>query len=330
MQPVSPECWKTAHRVQARRGLCLLGQYELIQEIGHGSMGVVWQARDLYADRKVCIKLLPQDRPVRESDSLQMKESFRLTHRLQHQHLCPHIQFAIDSQAGPFLVMKYFSGQSLLSILQATQQAGQVLSPSEVLRVLAPIADGLDYLHLQGLVHRDIKPGNIVVGRRPRDVQLVDFGLVEKYRLLAPVDRQIGGTVHYLAPEVWSGEPAAPESDQYALATVIYELLAGHRPFAQSKCATELMLKVQHEAVPEIARLSPDLNEVLQKALAKDPLVRFSSCRSLVKALRAAVDLPRDATELPALLLEDTIVNQDRDTPRQESASHSAVQVGSM
>lgn len=328
MQPVSPECWKTTHRVQARRGLCLLGQYELIQEIGHGSMGVVWQARDLYADRKVCIKLLTQDRPVRESDSLQMKESFRLTHRLQHQHLCPHIQFAIDAHAGPFLVMKYFSGPSLLAILQTSQQAGQVLSLSEVLRVMTPIADGLDYLHLQGLVHRDIKPGNIVVGRRPRDVQLIDFGLVEKFRLLAPVDRQIGGTVHYLAPEVWSGQPAAPESDQYALATVIYELLAGHRPFAQCKSATELMLKVQHEDVPMIARLSPDQNAVLQKALAKDPQARFSSCRALVKTLRATLDPLRDATELPALLSEDTILIQDSETPRQESASHSAVQVG--
>lgn len=328
MQPVSPDCWKTAHRVQARRGLCLLGQYELIQEIGHGSMGVVWQARDLYADRKVCIKLLPQDRPVREGDSLQMKESFRLTHRLQHQHLCPHIQFAIDSQAGPFLVMKYFSGPSLQSMLQSSQQAGHPLSLSEVLRVLAPIADGLDYLHLQGLVHRDIKPGNIVVGRRPRDVQLIDFGLVEKYRLFSPVDRQIGGTVHYLAPEIWSGEPAAPESDQYALATVIYELLAGHRPFAQCKSATELMLKVQHEPVPDIPGLCPELNAVLQKALAKDPQDRFSSCRALVKALRATLDQLRDVTELPALLLEDTILIQDGETPRPEPASHSAVQVG--
>ena len=125
------ESWRLASRVPAHAKTLVAGQYQLIQEVGHGAMGVAWLARDLYADRKVCLKLLPQEMEIRDSDVQQMKTTFRLTHRLQHQFLCPHLQFAIDPQIGPFLVMKYYSGFSLTKLCQLEAGRRRIFSMSD-------------------------------------------------------------------------------------------------------------------------------------------------------------------------------------------------------
>ncbi len=325
---IDTENWRSASRVPAQAKMLVVGQYKLIQEIGHGAMGVAWLALDTYADRKVCLKLLPQEREIRDTDVEQMKTTFRLTHRLQHQHLCPHIQFAIDPQIGPFLVMKYYNGCSLTKLCVPETGHRRIFSLADALRVLSPVADGLDYLHAQGLVHRDIKPGNIVMGRRHRDVQIVDFGMVEKYGALVATDRHIEGTLVYLAPEIWGGGAASPESDQYALATVAYELLAGHRPFDQCSSATALMHSVKTAVVPKISQLSDNINAVLQRGLAKDPIDRFPSCRALVKALRAAHFQGQESGGLRVVNLEDTILFSDGDTPRSELMVRPTAQVG--
>lgn len=301
-------------------GDCVDGRFLLQGEIGRGKMGAVWKARDRNGGRDVVLKFHVRSHGGATADEgrndLSLTASFRRIHALQHQHICPHYALGSDPQLGAYVVMKYLAGEALTRRLQAWRQTGSTGSLVELVRVLRPVARGLDYMHGEGLVHRDIKPDNLLV-TTTGDVQIIDLGLAAPVEADAepgpsPAERKtIAGSMGYLAPEVWRGGPATPRSDQYALATVAYEMLAGHRPFDDARTPSELLMRAATCPIPPIPGVSRRVFAVLAKGLAKDPANRFRSCSALIRALVLAHRDSDHADEGEALAVTGTFRSAD-------------------
>lgn len=291
-------------------GYLVEGRFLLREEIGRGKMGAVWKAHDRDGGRDVVLKFHIQAGDIvasgGEETGTSLVACFRRVHALQHQHICPHYLLGSDQRFGAYVVMKYLPGETLTQQIRSSRQASSRMSQIDLVRVLRPVAEGLDYMHREGLVHRDVKPDNLVL-MPTGDVQIIDLGLA------APIEsipagpgaqpsggKTIAGSMGYLAPEVWRGEQATPRSDQYALATIAYELLAGRRPFDDALTPSELLARTTTCPVPPIPGLSRRVFAVLQKGLSKDPAKRFQSCaafvRSLIRAIRNSAELDSGRT----------------------------------
>jgi branched-chain amino acid transport system substrate-binding protein len=263
-----------------------LGKYEIQAEIGRGGMGTVYLAHDPLLQRRVAVKVLAPylvGQPVLIERFLR---EARAAARLKH----PNIVTIYDvGQEGStyYFVMEYVEGPSLATALAQRDP----MSPGEIVKLLRPLASALDYAHGQGLVHRDVKPGNILLapGGEPA---LGDFGIAraaEDARLTTT--GTLVGTPEYMSPEQARGEAVDRRSDLYSLAIVAYELLGGATPFAGSTPHGVLYRQV-HEAPPPLrrARLEgqawpPAVDAVLRKALAKDPGERYETAGTFVEAL---------------------------------------------
>ena len=273
----------------------LLGRYEIGAEIGRGATAVVVRARDLKHDRVVAIKVLRPD--VAESVGAdRFNREIRFAARLSH----PHIVALFDSgEANGLLyyVMPLVSGESLRGRLTRERQ----LPLDEAIRITRDVARGLQYSHDQGVLHRDVKPENILL--MPNAAALADFGLARVLQDLPP-DRGTGrgvavGTAAYMSPEQASGDPVDGRSDQYALACVFYEMLAGEPPFtartvqallARHRTDPPVPMRVVRETIPEA------VDEVVLRALAKLPADRYASITDFERALEGAL-----TTETPAV-----------------------------
>ena len=273
-------------------GRILANKYCLIEKIGQGGMGVVWSAEDTIAERKVVLKFVPSELKNFESAVAQLKESFQKIHELQHQHICPVYTLEEEFSLGYYLTMKWFNGETLDNYIVRTVGRENPLPLEETLRILQPVAFALDYAHGKRIVHRDIKPSNIFIeldGEKSlRDVQVIDFGLASEIRSsltrVSQMRFDMSGTRPYMAPEQWRGRPQTGRTDQYALAVVTYELLAGYLPFNCDDIET-LRLAVLQDSPEPIRNLPDSVNAALLRALAKDTAERFESCTDFVKAL---------------------------------------------
>jgi len=212
-----------------------LGNFLLTDPLGMGGMGEVWKAWQVVEKRFVVLKFLV---PELRSDCQAMKcvrEAFARTSMLHHQHIGPVLSLEEDGRYGPYLVMGHVEGQPLSAYRAGYVARHRAFPLEEVVRVLSPVAEALDYSHACGVVHRDIKPQNILVDANKDEVHLIDFGLAAAVEGRRADQQQRGpggpGTCPYMPPEQWRGEEARPQSDQYALAVVTYELLSGSRPF---------------------------------------------------------------------------------------------------
>ena len=264
-----------------------LGKYEIHIEIGRGGMGAVYKGYDPALDRYVAVKVLAPHL-VWEKESVQrfVREA-RAAARLKH----PGIVTIYDvGQEGGwyYFVMEYLEGETLNEFIERRGRP----SPDEVVRVLSPLADALDYAHHCGLVHRDVKPGNVIVSPEGL-VTLTDFGIAraaQESRLTAT--GTIVGTPEYMSPEQVRGLTADARSDQYSLAVMAYEMLSGQVPF-EADSTLALLHMVAYEPPPPICRGCPDLpvgvEAVLNKALAKDPGDRYASSSGFVDALERAL-----------------------------------------
>lgn len=273
-------------------GATLARRYRLIEQIGRGGMGVVWSAYETTAERKVVLKFAPSELKNFASAVAQIKESFNKIHRLHHQHICPVYTLEEDFSLGYYHVMKWLNGETLDQYIERTVGRRQPLSFDEVLRILHPVAEALDYSHDNRIIHRDIKPSNLFVvldeEKAMRDLQVIDFGLASEIRdslsRVSSMRLNVAGTRPYMAPEQWRSRPQSGPTDQYALGVVAYELLSGHLPFENDDLEI-LRLAVLHDP-PEVIRTMPDtVNAALMKALAKDDVDRFECCREFVDAL---------------------------------------------
>ncbi len=253
-----------------------------------GGMGEVWKAWDTKGGRPVVLKLIPDALQRSAEEIARVRATFQRIHALHHQHMCPLYLLDEDPQYGWYLVMQFIDGQTLPAY-QRTYVARHGSFPVEqVVKVLRPVAEALDYAHRNRLIHRDIKPQNIMVVGDADDVQVVDFGLAAEIRTIdsrySGKQTDISGTRPYMAPEQWKGQTQDARTDQYALAVVAYELLAGHLPFDVDD--TEVLRLCVLNEPPEPIEGQPEaVNRALMLGLAKQRQERFASCVQLIEAV---------------------------------------------
>ena len=271
-------------------GMVLGDEYELIEQIGHGGMGVIWKANDRVADRLVALKFVPGDLRRFDAEVKRLYAMFKKVHALNHQAICPLYSLKDGKHLGYYLVMKYLDGDTLDSHIDEIDPERKGLPLQQVVELLMPVAKALDYAHRNGVLHRDIKPSNIFLKKTAKgtEVQLIDFGLAEEIRATLShvdiADLDVSGTPLYMSPEQWKGARQTATTDQYALAAVAYELLAGHPPFEGSNFV--IMRNTVLEIAPEPIPTLPDsANAALLKALAKEGKGRFANCVEFFRAL---------------------------------------------
>jgi len=261
--------------------------------IARGGMGAVYCATDANLGRTVAVKVL-DERLAADANVRRRFEREALTAaRLSGEAGIVTIFDVGEWNDRPFIVMEYVRGRSLQDVLQ--QEGAQ--TPAAALRRLEQIARALDHAHEQGVVHRDVKPSNLLLDRDGR-VHVADFGVASAAGLDSLTQTgMVIGTAGYLSPEQAQGQSATPASDRYALAVVAFELLAGSRPFQNANPTAEAAAHV-HTPIPSLAERVPgapaEVDAVFAHALAKDPGRRFASCAAFVAALRSAFE---DAAE---------------------------------
>jgi YVTN family beta-propeller protein len=279
--------------------------YRIESVIGRGGMAVVYRAEDLRLRRKVALKLLTPHL----ADSEQFRQRFilesRLAASLDHPNIVP-IYEAGEADGQLFIAMRYVLGSDLKGLL--AKQSGP-LAEGRLLRLFAQIGDALDAAHRAGLVHRDVKPANILVvaGQGPPHahgdpVYLTDFGLTKRTSELSSGLTGTGhflGTVDYVSPEQIQGKPVGPGTDIYALGCVLYECLTGQLPFRRDDDAALLWAHLVDMPPPVTGirpEVGPAVNAVVARAMAKDPADRYQTCRELVGELEQALDVPEPGT----------------------------------
>src|SRR5256885_10546522 len=272
------------------------GRYSLERELGRGGMGVVYLAREVRLDRLVAIKLLP---PARASDA-KLRERFlreaRTAAKLSHPHIIP--IFTVDEVgAFVFFAMAYVAGETLT---ERVARRGP-LAPSEAARVLREIAWALAYAHSQGLVHRDVKPDNIMLEEASGRGLVADFGIAGQVRGAAGLDGgEVVGTPEFMSPEQALGEHVDARTDLYALGVVGYFALSGKLPFEASK-ASEVLAKQITEPAPKLASIAAGvprrLAQAIDRCLAKDPLSRPQKGEELAEQLGLALEQRRELPE---------------------------------
>jgi YVTN family beta-propeller protein len=271
----------------------IVAGYEVEALIGRGGMGAVYRAREEGLGRKVALKViapeLAQDERFRERF---LRES-RIAASLDHPHVIPIYQ-AGEEQGLLFLAMRYVEGYDLAGLL-AREGA---LEPRRCLELLAQVAEALDAAHAQGLIHRDVKPSNVLIAEAAgrEHCYLGDFGLTKRTGSLSGVSvaGDIVGTLEYVAPEQITGEPLDERSDVYSLGCVLYESLTGQAPFPRATDVALLWAHVHEEPTPPSQvrpELPRELDTVSARALAKEPGRRYRSAGELVSATRSALRL---------------------------------------
>ena len=261
------------------------GRYRLVRRIATGGMGEVWQADDTVLGRRVALKVLVEELAVDDRATRRFVREARATARLTHTNVARVYDFGRDGGA-PFLVMELLEGETL-----AARLASGPLPPAEAARVAAAVADALEAAHQRGIVHRDVKPSNIML-TPGGEVKVLDFGIAAAAdETHSTTGSGLYATVAYVSPERVAGEPAMPASDVYSLGAVLYELLCGRPPFSGSSPALVARSHLHDLPVP-VRQLAPwvpaRLAEACEAALAKDPARRPSSAASLAIRLRAA------------------------------------------
>jgi len=259
-----------------------LGKYRILEEIGRGGMGVVYKAHDTVLDRLVAIKVLAPHLTWDQEFVQRFLHEARTAARLEHSHIVTIYEVG-RTQDHHFIAMEYLEGHSLAEIVRREGP----LPPERAVHILGQIAQALDYAHAQGLVHRDVKPGNIIVGRQDH-ATLTDFGVarsLEGTRLTQ--SGVIVGTPAYMSPEQVKGKPVGTTTDVYALGVVAYEMLGGRPPF-EGETPHVLYAHVYEEPAP-LAKVSPAIWTVVHKALAKEPAKRYGSAEVFAAALGQAI-----------------------------------------
>jgi eukaryotic-like serine/threonine-protein kinase len=282
----------------ALEGRVLGGRYRLKRLLAVGGMGAVWAAEDAVLGREVAVKVLGEALAGDRRAALRLRREARAAGRLAHPGIARVLDLREDDAGRPYLVMELLHGESLAARLA---RAGP-LAPAEAVRVVATAADALEVAHRAGIVHRDVKPGNVFV-TSGGDVKLLDFGIASAANEAALTGGDLLGTAAYLAPERMLGHDATPAADVYALGVLLYELLAGRPPFA-GDTGTALAMAHVHARPAPLGTVAPDkvppaLAAACERALAKDPAARPPSAAALAALLRSTV-APAPAHPQPA------------------------------
>src|SRR6476469_4311790 len=271
----------------AEIGQTLGGRYRLVELLGSGGMATIYRATDTGLGRDVALKLLRPEY-LRDPDfSSRFRQEAPAAASLSHPNIVTVYDYGEDP-SGPYIVMELIDGEDLATILRRSG----TLPPRQVSRIGAGVARALAAAHARGLVHRDIKPGNVLIGTDGQ-VKVVDFGIA---RAIAEAQVTLPGTtlgsVHYFSPEQARGEPATAASDIYSLGIVLFEMLTGSRPWEGDSAASVALARLSGPIPdPMTVRPStpPDLAAITRRALALDPRDRWASASVLADALDATL-----------------------------------------
>jgi len=282
------------------------GDYELLEEIGRGGMGVVYRARQVSLNRVVAVKMIPSDRLCTGADVQRLRVEAESVAALQHPGIVK--THEVSEHAGRhFFSMEYVDGQTLSDLISDAP-----VSPKRAAEYARQIAEAIQHAHQNGIWHRDLKPSNILIDRDDR-VRVTDFGLAKRVQadVNLTVSGQILGTPSYMPPEQAGGKrgKVGPASDVYSLGAMLYEMLTGRPPF-QAENKLEILLRVQQDDPVLPRRLNPqiprDLEMICLKCLEKDPQHRYPSARALAEDLDRF--LSGDSISISSLRLFDRLV----------------------
>jgi serine/threonine-protein kinase len=268
-----------------------LGPYRIEGYIGRGGMGVVYRAEHIHLGRQVALKLLAPELAENESFRERFVRESRVAARVDHPNVIP-IYEASESEGRYFIAMRYVDGLDLREILHS----GGPLDLERAITVLTQVAGALDAAHAQGLVHRDVKPGNILVVSGSEHCYLTDFGLTKAISsdTAFTATGQFVGTTDYVAPEQIEGKELDRRTDVYSLGCVFYECLTGTTPFRRETDMAVMWAHMQ-EPPPKVTERRPDLpvglDAVVATAMAKSKDDRFPSCSTFAAAARSAIEL---------------------------------------
>jgi predicted Ser/Thr protein kinase len=260
-----------------------IGDYEIRRLLGRGGMGAVYLAHDHALDRRVALKILPRRLSADPEIVARFQREAMAMAKLRHPNLM-HIYSVGEHKGHPFFAMEYIKGSTLSSVVR---KAGS-LPPEEAAHILAEIISALVKVHGQGLIHRDIKPGNIMIDEDGRAV-LMDFGLARAESDVGlTADHTVLGTPNYMSPEQAKGAHIDARTDLYSLGVVLYEMLAGRPPF-QGKTSFEVLRQQIETPVPPPSRSNPTVPAVLDRIVArateKEPANRYQTVQEMAADL---------------------------------------------
>ncbi|HEY2738854.1 MAG TPA: serine/threonine-protein kinase, partial [Thermoanaerobaculia bacterium] len=266
-----------------------LGRYEIVDEIGKGAMGVVYLARDPLIGRLVALKTFRSGYSVRDQEMEQFRVRFireaQSAGILSHPNIVTIHDVVEESEdGGAFIAMEYVRGTNLKALLQGDQP----LTLPFVVDVIAQVADALDYAHSHRVVHRDVKPANILITADNR-VKITDFGIARLDTSNLTQEGQLLGTPNYMAPEQIQGKDVDYRADHFALGVVLYEMLTRHKPFqGENLTVVSHRIVYDHFTPPReyMREMPPGIEPILDKALEKDPARRYQRAKEMVDDLR--------------------------------------------
>jgi eukaryotic-like serine/threonine-protein kinase len=299
------------------------GRYRIEGRLGAGGMSTVFRATDSVLERSVAVKLLAEHLAEDEAFVARFRREALSAARLQHPNVVQVFDSGQDTDSGRhYIVMEYVDGPSCADLLRESKR----LELDETVHIVRDACHGLDYAHRAGVVHRDVKPGNLLVAEEMNIVKLADFGIAkaaEQTRIT-----QVGsvlGTAAYLSPEQARGEESGPASDIYSLGVCAYQFLTGRLPHEYSSL-TELALKQQQDPVQPITDFRPEvpaeLDEAIRLCLERDPGGRYRSALEMAQALEAGLQgQATDATR--RIALSDTDATRALDATRGMDATSS-------
>jgi eukaryotic-like serine/threonine-protein kinase len=272
----------------AALGDVLGGRYRLVELLGQGGMATIYRATDAQLGREVAVKVLHPEYGRDPGFVARFKQEAQSAASLSHPNIVGVFDFGTDAD-GPYIVMELVDGEDVATLLARNGP----LPPRQAARLAAEVAHALGAAHARGIVHRDVKPGNILVSADGR-VKVTDFGIARAWadaRLTLPGVTL--GSVHYFSPEQALGEQATEASDIYSLGIVLYELLTGRRPWEGDNAASVAMARISAPP-PLVSDVRPNVPPVLEaidrKALSPDPAARFPSAGAMADALEAFLD----------------------------------------
>jgi serine/threonine-protein kinase len=269
-----------------------IGRYEILQELGRGAMGAVYRARDPQIGRTVAIKVILTAN-LSPTELENYKQRFRreaqAAGQMSHAGIVTIHDIAEDETGQPFLVMEFIEGQTLDKLMEQAVAAGERLPHSQALDIAFQVANALDYAHRRGVVHRDVKPANILV-TADGTAKIADFGIAKIAGTQLTQTGNVLGTPAFMSPEQFSGAAIDARSDLFSLGAMIYWMCTGEKPFAGDTLTAVSFKIVFADPIPA-RQLNPALpagiDTVFQRCLAKNPELRYAACRELAADLDA-------------------------------------------
>ncbi len=318
------------------QGTLLAGRYRAVRQLGQGGMGSVWLAEDTQLDnRPVAIKMLPSILVANKRAYAQLKAEALVSLKLSHSNIVTLRAFE-ENSGNPFLVMDYVEGQTLDDYLgewgtgngesafakamadKRGTDGTQGLPEADVIRILTPVAAALDYAHGEGVVHRDVKPANVMIRKRDGHPFVLDFGIAREAQesMTRVTGQSASGTLTYMSPEQLRGSAPAKGQDIYSFAAMAYECLAGHPPFWRGAIEDQ----IKNEPPPPLPSATPFATAVM-RGLMKRPEDRPASCLDIVSGESAAVvetrkAVPYDVPDVPPPAPREGVDISRSDPPR--------------